>query len=247
MKSIKGWRDWDVHPFTLVYLFVSVLNNDFYRYFSALVIVCIHEYGHYYFAKKFKFEIDKVEIFPFGAFLSLNDFGLHHICQELIMLLGGLVVHLPLYIVIKIFIGSSYLLEINKLVFVFNILPIYPLDGSKIILLLLSLFKDYYHAVKLQIKISLLTLSILIVLYIEIGYLFVYFYLLYGNYKYIKEFRFMIIRLFLKRLDGNEYKRYKINKRMCFYRPYNNIYVIDGNVFNEEKMLKKLIKNLKTN
>lgn len=90
MKSIKGWRDWDVHPFTLVYLFVSVLNNDFYRYFSALVIVCIHEYGHYYFAKKFKFEIDKVEIFPFGAFLSLNDFGLHHICQELIMLLGGL-------------------------------------------------------------------------------------------------------------------------------------------------------------
>ena len=57
----------------------------------------------------------------------------------------------------------------------------------------------------------------------------------------------MIIRLFLKRLDGNEYKRYKINKRMCFYRPYNNIYVIDGNVFNEEKMLKKLIKNLKTN
>ena len=182
MKSIKGWRDWDVHPFTLVYLFVSVLNNDFYRYFSALVIVCIHEYGHYYFAKKFKFEIDKVEIFPFVC-LSLNDFGLHHICQELIMLLGALAVHLPLYIVIKIFIGSSYLLEINKLVFVFNILPIYPLDGSKIILLLLSLFKDYYHAVKLQIKISLLTLSISIVLYNEIGYLFVYFYLLYGNYK----------------------------------------------------------------
>lgn len=247
MKSIKGWSDWYVHPFTLVYLFVSIVNNDFYRYFSALVIVCIHEYGHYYFAKKFKFEIDKVEIFPFGAFLSLNDFSMHHICQELILLLGGLSVHLPLHIIIKVFIDSSYLLEVNKLVFVFNLLPIYPLDGSKIILLLLSLFKDYYQAIKLQIKISLLSLSILIVLYNEMSYLLVYFYLLYANYEYIKEFRFMIIRLFLKRLDGNDYKRYKINKKICFYRPYNNIYVIDGYTFKENQMLKKLIKNLKTN
>ena len=168
MKSIKGWSDWYVHPFTLVYLFVSIVNNDFYRYFSALVIVCIHEYGHYYFAKKFKFEIDKVE--------------------ELIMLLGGLSVHLPLHIIIiKIFTDSSYLLEVNKLVFVFNLLPIYPLDGSKIILLLLSLFKDYYQAIKLQIKISLLSLSILIVLYNEMSYLLVYFYLLYANYEYFKE------------------------------------------------------------
>ena len=93
----------------------------------------------------------------------------HHICQELILLLGGLSVHLPLHIIIKVFIDSSYLLEVNKLVFVFNLLPIYPLDGSKIILLLLSLFKDYYQAIKLQIKISLLSLSILIVLYNEMS------------------------------------------------------------------------------
>ena len=172
---------------------------------------------------------------------------MHHICQELILLLGGLSVHLPLHIIIKVFIDSSYLLEVNKLVFVFNLLPIYPLDGSKIILLLLSLFKDYYQAIKLQIKISLLSLSILIVLYNEMSYLLVYFYLLYANYEYIKEFRFMIIRLFLKRLDGNDYKRYKINKKICFYRPYNNIYVIDGYTFKENQMLKKLIKNLKTN
>ena len=139
------------------------------------------------------------------------------------------------------------MLEVNKLVFVFNLLPIYPLDGSKIILLLLSLFKDYYQAIKLQIKISLLSLSILIVLYNEMSYLLVYFYLLYANYEYIKEFRFMIIRLFLKRLEGNDYKLYKINKKICFYRPYNNVYVIDGYTFKENQMLEKLIKNLKTN
>ena len=102
---------------------------------------------------RFNFEIEKVEIFPFGAFLSVNDYGMHHVCEELIMLMAGLSVHLPIYFIIKIFIQNQYLLEVNRLVFIFNFLPIYPLDGSKILLLLLSLIKDYYQAIKLQIKI----------------------------------------------------------------------------------------------
>lgn len=246
MKSIKGWNNWYIHPFTLIYLLISVLNNNFFNYISALIIVCVHEYGHYYFAKKFDFEIDKVEIFPFGAFLSVNDYGVHHICEELIMLMAGLAVHLPIYFIIEIFIGSQYLLEVNRLVFIFNLLPIYPLDGSKILLLLLSLVKDYYQAIKLQIKISLLSLSILIVLYNKIGYLLVYFYLLYANYEYIKEFRYMIIRLYLNRLHQNQYKLYKVNHKFNFYRPYNNIYIMEGKTYQEEQVLQFLIKKLKT-
>lgn len=246
MKSIKGWNNWYIHPFTVMYLLISIINNNFFNYVSALLIVCIHEYGHYYFAKKFNFEIEKVEIFPFGAFLSVNDYGMHHIFEELIMLMAGLAMHLPIYFIIEIFIKNQYLLEVNRLVFVFNLLPIYPLDGSKIILLLLSLCKDYYQAIKLQIKISLLSLSILIVLYNKIGYLFVYFYLLYANYEYIREFRYMIIRLYLKRMQHNQYKYCKINHDFNFYRPYCNIYIIDGKTYNERQMLQFLIKKLKT-
>ena len=222
MKSIKGWNNWYIHPFTMMYILISIINNNFFNYISALMIVCIHEYGHYYFAKKFNFEIEKVEIFPFGAFLSVNDYGMHHVCEELIMLMAGLSV------------------------FIFNFLTIYPLDGSKILLLLLSLIKDYYQAIKLQIKISLFALSILIVLYNKIGYLLVYFYLLYANYEYIKEFRYMIIRLYLKRMQGSQYKHCKINYNFNFYRPYYNIYVIDGKTYNERQMLQFLIKKLKT-
>ena len=246
MKSIKGWNNWYIHPFTMMYILISIINNNFFNYISALMIVCIHEYGHYYFAKKFNFEIEKVEIFPFGAFLSVNDYGMHHVCEELIMLMAGLSVHLPIYFIIEIFIQNQYLLEVNRLVFIFNFLPIYPLDGSKILLLLLSLIKDYYQAIKLQIKISLFALSILIVLYNKIGYLLVYFYLLYANYEYIKEFRYMIIRLYLKRMQGSQYKHCKINYNFNFYRPYYNIYVIDGKTYNERQMLHILIKKLKT-
>ena len=57
MKSIKGWSDWYIHPFTLIYLIAAWLNDNLFAYLSALFIVCTHEFGHYYFAKKFNFEI----------------------------------------------------------------------------------------------------------------------------------------------------------------------------------------------
>ena len=87
--------------------------------------------------------------------MSLNDYGTHHIIEELVIVMAGLSTHLGMFIVIKVFFDSEYLLAVNQLVFVFNLLPIYPLDGSKILLLVFSLFKDYYRAVKLQIKVSI--------------------------------------------------------------------------------------------
>ncbi len=141
MKSIKGWSDWYIHPFTLIYLIAAWLNDNLFAYLSALFIVCTHEFGHYYFAKKFNFEIEKVEIFPFGAFLSLNDYGTHHIIEELVIVMAGLSTHLGMFIVIKVFFDSEYLLAVNQLVFVFNLLPIYPLDGSKILLLVFHYLK----------------------------------------------------------------------------------------------------------
>lgn len=247
MKSIKGWSDWYIHPFTLIYLIAAWLNDNLFAYLSALFIVCTHEFGHYYFAKKFNFEIEKVEIFPFGAFLSLNDYGTHHIIEELVIVMAGLSTHLGMFIVIKVFFDSEYLLVVNQLVFVFNLLPIYPLDGSKILLLVFSLFKDYYRAVKLQIKVSIFSLSVLIVLYNQMGYILVYFYLLYINYQYIKEFRYIIIRLYLKRMHDNQYHRLKINHDYRFYRPYENYYLIGGNGYSEKEVLQYLIKNLKSN
>ena len=247
MKSIKGWNNWYVHPFTLIYLLAAWFNHNLKAYLAALIIVCIHEYGHYYAAKKLNFEIDKVEIFPFGAFLSLRDYGMHHIVDELIMVMSGLVTHLGMFIVIKLLFVSEYLLAVNKLVFIFNLLPIYPLDGSKILLLIISLWHDYYQAVKLQIKLSILTLSIMIILYHQIGYLLIYMYLLYLNYQYIKEFRYMIIRLYLKRMSGNQYHRIKLNHDYRFYRPYDNFYLINNHSYQEKQILRELVKNLKSN
>ena len=247
MKNILGWSDWYVHPFTLLYIVVAYLNDYVIEYLMALGIVCFHEMFHYIFARLFDFEIDSVEVLPFGAFLSLQDYGLHHIVEELVTILAGLCSHFFLYFIILFFGANPYLLAVNRLVFLFNILPIYPLDGSKIVLLLLSICMDYQKAIKLQIKISILALSILIVMRPQVSHLVVYGYLVYLNYQYIKEYRVYLVRLYTTRRQKVLYRRLKIHDRFLFYRPYQNMYQIDNAIYHEEEVMSELIKTIKNN
>lgn len=247
MKHILGWNEWHIHPFTYLYVFVFFLNGSLDHYLSALFIVCFHEMFHYVFAKKYQFEVEKVEVLPFGAFLSLQDYGMHHVIEEYIVIIAGLSSHFFLYLFFTFFMDMEYLHTLNRLVFFFNILPIYPLDGSKLVLLTLSLFMDYQRAIQFQIKLSIFSLCVLMTLQPNIGYLIVYLYLIYINYSYIKEYRYYLIRLFLQRKDNPLYQKIKINKKWKWYRPYHNIYFFNQHYYDENQMLEKLIRGLKNN
>lgn len=246
MIRLWGWNDWYIHPFTLLYLIMAYFSGRFFEYVLALGIVCFHEMFHYIFARIYDFDIEKVEILPFGAFLSLRDYGLHHIIEEAIMIMAGLCSHFFLYIMIMVLGENSFLLQMNRLVFVFNILPIYPLDGSKLLLLFLSLWMDYQKAIRLQIKLSIFTLCVVCILYLQISYFVVYGYLIYINYQYIKEYRLSMIRLLVLRGKHKLYKKKKMNHTISFYRPYDNYYMMDNGLYKEEQIVNALISKLKT-
>ena len=72
----------------------------------------------------YRFEVESVVILPFGAFLSLEDFGLHAPYQEIIMLVMGPFVNLVLGLIF-------YILEINELfeinIFIFLFLLVFSI------------------------------------------------------------------------------------------------------------------------
>lgn len=243
MKHILGWNDWHIHPFTYVYILIFLLSHKLHYYIGALFIVCFHEWCHYIFARLFHFEIHKVEILPFGAFLSLEDYGLHHVLEEGIVIMAGLSSHVLILLALSV-IKIPYLSSINYLVFIFNLLPIYPLDGSKLILILLSFFMDYQKAIRIQIKCSIFFLCILMSRYLEMGYLIVYLYLIYANYCYIREYRYYLIRLYINRKTISLYHTIKINKSLKWYRPYHNVYQLEQHYFDERELLDIFIKNI---
>ncbi|MDE6952514.1 MAG: hypothetical protein K2P09_01735 [Erysipelotrichales bacterium] len=129
-----------IHFLTFVYIVFSIIGGYFDLYFYSLLIVIIHEMCHLLMAYYFNFKIEKVEILPFGAYLSLKDFYFHSILEELCVVLAGLASHLFLYVFISHFcyVNKQYLLMINSYVFYFNLIPVYPMDGHRIVCLLLQ-------------------------------------------------------------------------------------------------------------
>ena len=141
-----------IHPLTYLYLFLAFISRSSY-YVAFLLFSILHEIGHYLVALYFSFEIEKIMILPFGAFLLLKDLGKHYVYEEIGMLLCGPFINLICFIFF-LFIKEPLLAKINIYILIFNLLPVYPLDGSKLLLLFLSYFIDYQKAMQIQNSLS---------------------------------------------------------------------------------------------
>lgn len=56
-----------IHPLTFLYLLAAVIVHSS-DYIAFLIFSILHEIGHYIIALYFSFDIEKIEILPFGAF-----------------------------------------------------------------------------------------------------------------------------------------------------------------------------------
>lgn len=231
-----------IHPFTIVYLLFAFYFRMS-EYLVFLLFSLLHETGHYLLACYFDFEIDHIEVLPFGAFLSLKDFGRHLVKEELLMLCAGPLVNM-VFIVLFYFMGQSQLLKINVFIALFNLLPIYPLDGAKICQLMFSYFMDYRYTFFLQIRISLLLIAFGFLSLKALGRLIVLFYLFYHNILYIKEYRISLIETILA--DHYHKKKMKVHHQLKYYRPYDNYYLINGQIYDFETVKINLIKSMKS-
>ena len=139
----------------------------------------------------FKWKIDKICIYPYGGISKFNTLVNVYNYQEFFVLVAG-----PLIQVIFMFIFYNFLsvkyqsifIFYNMFILVFNLLPIYPLDGGKLIKILFSEMFCFKFSLFLSFFVSsiligiLLGLSIIIKNYIFfVIILFLYFKLLGNN------------------------------------------------------------------
>ena len=147
-----------------------VLTGYFHNLIVFTSIILIHELGHYTLAKIFHFKVEKIIIYPYGGLVKMNNLLNTNINKELTVAISGIIFQLIYYLSIIILhnygIIRDYIFNLftkyNTSILLFNILPIHPLDGSKIINLLLSKIIPYNLANKLNIIVSLITLIIML-------------------------------------------------------------------------------------
>jgi len=152
--------------FTYIIIAISFILTG---YFSNLIIfttiIIFHEIGHYIIAKINNLNPKKIIIYPFGGITILNNLINTKITKELMVASSGILFQTIYYLIILYLFKNNiirpyvfnFFTKYHYAILLFNILPIHPLDGSKILTLLLSKIIPYKLTNKLNIIISIIT------------------------------------------------------------------------------------------
>lgn len=186
------------------------LAGDFKRVILTFIIIILHETGHIIFLKYFQIPITKLTIYPFGGLIKTNKLINFSPLKELLISIGGIINQLILYLILYFLYKYGFIntytynlfLSINTSLILFNIIPIYPLDGYIILNSIFNIYIPYLKSNILSIIISIITL-IVFILYsynCKINSIFVISFLVYKLYIYLKEYKYIHNKFILERM-----------------------------------------------
>ena len=205
MKSI-----FKINVFTYIFLILSMLSGYFREMFIVFIILIVHELGHFFLMKLINIEVSSITIYPYGGMIKNNMLINTNSLKVILISFAGIINQLLLWIIIYIFLKvgfiNSYYYDIffkyNLYIILFNLIPIYPLDGYKILNSFLELFTSFKNSIYLSFFINVVCLLLfLIYLYIYrvSNYLIIVF-LVVNLFNYIKEIRYIMNKFYLERI-----------------------------------------------
>lgn len=184
-------------------LFIFVLLSPKQIYLLQIIgALFLHELGHLLFIYLFKIKIVSIKLYAFGFMMELEP----HTSiwyQDLFVYGGGLLFNLFGFIACpwKVF---KY---INIGLIILNILPIYPLDGFRLLRTVVEFFFSYYYSFLILFSISICSLIVVFIfLHVkncDLLILFNLLYLAYLNYELYKNRKMNFYKFLLqKQLDS---------------------------------------------
>lgn len=208
-------RKLQIHPLFWAVAALSIVTAHFQDLSILFLIIFIHEMGHAMMANSFSWRIKKISLLPFGGVAEMDEHGNRPLREEAWVILAGPLQHLWLFLVGAI--GYSLNLvpediyqlfvQYNGMILLFNLLPIWPLDGGKLLFLLLSLKQPFpeAHMNTIFLSIGSLVIFILTNLFMNPFNLNVWMivaFLLFSLYFEWRQHRFLFMRFLLERYYG---------------------------------------------
>ena len=235
----------------MVYIFalIAILTASFIPFIIITTLIVIHELGHFLTAKILKVEVNKIYLYPLGGiskfFLPLNS----SYKKELLILISGPLAQILAQQVLLIILPKETLL-INTYhygILVFNLLPIYPLDGGKLLHLFLSSLIPYKKSLSITINISYLMILILIFISensLKLNYSIMIIFLLVKVYIEQSKINYIYERFILERYLNNYYFKNSrlITNEKDFYKNKRHIIREKGRYYLEKEYLNKKYK-----
>ena len=205
MKSI-----FKINIFTYIFLILSMLSGYGREMLIVYFILIVHELGHYILFKYYNINVNKITLYPYGGMIDNNMLINTNSKKVLIISLGGIFIQIVLYLIIYLLFKIGFIeynfykmfVSYNLLIILFNLIPIYPLDGFKILNSVLELVLSF----KLSLKISIIFNFVFIILFFLYLYIFninnyvIVIFLLCNLINYIKSIKYIINKFYLERM-----------------------------------------------
>ncbi|UQD52891.1 stage IV sporulation protein FB [Bacillus methanolicus] len=214
-KIISLFSHIHIHPLLWFVIAIAVLTARFIELCLLLLIIFVHEMGHAAAASFFSWRIKKFSLLPFGGVMEVEEHGNRPLIEEGAVILAGPFQHFWMMGLAFLFYKLSLLpdywyglfIQYNFMILIFNFLPIWPLDGGKLLFLMFSLKRSFSEAHKITLLISicsivLFTFITLLTAPVNLNVWIVIVFLAYSVYNEWKQMRFVFIRFLLERYYG---------------------------------------------
>lgn len=227
----------------------------FKEFLMVFSIILVHETGHLLIAYIYKWNLSKIAIYPFGGCVKFNEQINRPIKEELIILLGGPLMQILFYLVIMFLSTKGLMTYRNEIIFktyhytllIFNLLPIYPLDGGRILNLLMNYILPYKKGNKVIIIISLTLILTLIGIYKNLNFTLMGILLIFELIIYLKRQNYLYNQMLLERYMNNKvFKKLKIIKNKdSMYKDKRHVIRFNNKYITEKDYLNKRYKVIK--
>ena len=200
---------------TYLLMLFGLLSGYIKNVFIILIIVLIHEIGHVFFFYLFNIEIESIVIYPFGGVSKINKRIHERIYKDIFISLGGILFQLILFIIMYFLykygfiVSSTYHIfnTYNRSIILFNLIPIIPLDGSKLLFALFTKFLSFRLSYILMVIVGVISL-VLFIIYncvFKINDMVIYVFFMINLYLVIKDYKYVMNKFYLERIMYDNY------------------------------------------
>ena len=248
MKTITNI--FNIHPLTYVLIIISLLSGRFKNIIIFMSLIIIHELGHFLTAKLFNYKVDKIYLYPLGGITKFKDSINKPFMEDLLIAIMGPVFQIIFTMIFK---RNETIVIYSSTLLVFNLLPIVPLDGGRILELLLSLFTSYRKSLHIIIHLSYLFYILLIIFVIKIKVTYFFLFVLFLLILKIKEENSKINYYYNKYLIERLLYNYRFHKSIIInnirnmYKYRYNFIKENNQVFTEKEYCERIMKEAKNN
>ncbi|MBR3198935.1 MAG: hypothetical protein IKG27_02860 [Bacilli bacterium] len=230
-----------IHPFYFFAAFVSVITGHFKDFLLFSLIIVVHECGHVFLALIFKWNVYEIILLPFGALTVFNEKINRPLFEEFLILIFG-----PIFQIVFTFaFYNENIFNLSTSILFFNLLPVIPLDGSKVVNILLNRFLSFKKSHLITIYISFLTIFfVMIKAHFNLILMLIFIFILFKIIDEIKNHNNIFKKFLLERYiyDFN-FKKIKFIKSLNLdnmKRDYRHIFYNGKEYVTERRIIKKM-------